>query len=195
MEVHQWILVIAIIAGVLAGIVAYRAGWRLFFFYRVRPGQPTAAAVAVAEVAKPQPKPAEPKKPVAAPRPRSEALTLLATLQREARFVDFLMESLEGYSDAQIGAVARDVHRDCAKVLERLFALAPVVPQQEGEAVEVPSGFDPAKYRLTGNVVGKPPFHGQLAHHGWEAAKCDMPVWSGKEAVARIIAPVEVELK
>ncbi len=76
---------------------------------------------AVAEPPKPQPKP-EPKKPAAAPRGRSEALTLLATLQREARFVDFIMESLEGYSDAQIGAVARDVHRDCGKVLERLFA-------------------------------------------------------------------------
>ncbi|MGC3970646.1 MAG: DUF2760 domain-containing protein [Pirellulales bacterium] len=47
-------------------------------------------------------KPAEaPKKPA-----RSDALTLLAALQREARLVDFLKEKLDGYSDAQIGAAA-----------------------------------------------------------------------------------------
>src|SRR5688500_1390014 len=49
---------------------------------------------------------------------RSEAITLLAALQREGRLVDFLKESLADYSDAQIGAVARDLHRDCGKVVE-----------------------------------------------------------------------------
>ena len=69
--------------------------------------------------------------PVAAKKPpkaaRSEAITLLATLQREARFVDFIKEPLDGYSDAQIGAAARDVHRDCGKVLDRLFAIQSLV--------------------------------------------------------------------
>ena len=40
---------------------------------------------------------------------------------REARFVDLVNESLDGYSDAQIGAAARDVLRDSKKVLDRLF--------------------------------------------------------------------------
>src|SRR5262245_5919116 len=57
---------------------------------------------------------------------RSDALTLLATLQREARLIDFLMEDLASYDDAQIGAAVRDVHRDCAAVLERIFALRPL---------------------------------------------------------------------
>src|SRR3990172_9259070 len=51
---------------------------------------------------------------------RSEAISLLAALQREARLVDFLQEPLEGYSDAQIGAAARDVHRECRGVLQRM---------------------------------------------------------------------------
>ena len=76
--------------------------------------------------------------------PASEAITLLAALQREARFVDFIQESLAGYSDAQIGAAARDVHRDCGAVLERMFALRPAVAEEEGTEVEVPAGFDPA---------------------------------------------------
>ena len=61
---------------------------------------------------------------------RSDAITLLATLQRKARFVDFIQESLAGYSDAQIGAVARDVHRDSAAVINRLFALKPAVSRR-----------------------------------------------------------------
>ena len=36
------------------------------------------------------------------------------------------------YSDAQVGAVARDVHRDCAALLNRLFAVRPAVPLEEG---------------------------------------------------------------
>ena len=136
-----------------------------------------------------------PKLPEAKRPSRSEALTLLATLQREARFVDFIMEPLEGYGDAQIGAVARDVHRDCGKTLQRLFAMESILAQEEGTEVEVPAGFDPGHYHLTGNVVGEPPFSGQLAHHGWTAKQCELPAWSGAEGSASIVAPVEVELK
>ena len=125
---------------------------------------------------------------------RSEAVTLLATLQRESRLIDFVQEPLEGYSDAQIGAAARDVHRECGKVFERLFALRPIVAAAEDAAVEVPAGFDGGRYRLTGNVTGQPPFHGRLVHHGWEAEKCQLPAWSGTPAAARVVAPVEVEL-
>ena len=184
---YPWDMIVAVVIGLVGGVVVCQLGKAL--------GRRKATArLPAGEVLAPQPK-AEPKKPVAAPRTRSEALTLLSALQREARFVDFVKEPLEGYSDAQIGAVARDVHRDCGKVLERLFALTPVTAQRESEEIEVTAGFDPARYRLTGSVEGEPPFRGRMAHHGWEATRCDLPVWSGKEATARIIAPVEVELK
>lgn len=126
---------------------------------------------------------------------RSDALTLLATLQREARLVDFVKEPLEGYSDAQVGAAAREVHRDCVAVLERLFALRPVLADEEGAEVEVAAGFDPGRYRLLGNVTGEPPFRGRMVHHGWEATVCELPTWSGTAAAARVMAAVEVELK
>lgn len=137
----------------------------------------------------PPPKP-EKKAPV-----RSEALTLLAALQREARFIDFVQENLEGFGDAEIGAVARDVHRDCGKVLQRMFAVAPAVKEQEGDAVKIPRGFDAGRYRLVGNVAGDPPYNGEVAHHGWEATRLDLPEWSGDAATARVIAPAEVEVK
>ena len=75
----------------------------------------------------------------------SEAITLLAALQREARFVDFIQESLDGYSDAQIGAVARDVHRDCGAVLTRMFALRPAVgPRRKARRWRCPPASIPA---------------------------------------------------
>lgn len=143
----------------------------------------------------PPTEPAEPTTPAApAPPQRSEAVTLLAALQREARFVDIVSESLDGYSDAQIGAAARDVLRDCGKVIERMFAVEPLASQAEGERVEVPAGYDPAEFRLTGNVSGEPPLAGQLVHAGWRATKCEVPEWSGRDASALVVAPAEVQV-
>ena len=136
------------------------------------------------------PKPAEPKRPK-----RSEALTLLAALQREARLVDFLMEPIAGYDDAQIGAAVRDIHRDSAALLERMFGVRPLESQSEGATIEVPAGFDAARYSLTGAVSGQPPHRGVLAHHGWQATRCELPSWTGSDAAALVVAPAVVELK
>jgi hypothetical protein len=136
-----------------------------------------------------------PAPPITPPKPaRSEALTLLAALQRDARFVDLVKEPLDNYGDAEIGAAARGVLRDCGAVLERMFALQPVVPEQEGAAVEVPIGFDAGRFRLTGNVTGEPPFQGRLVHHGWHATRCELPTWSGSNDAVRVIVAAEVEL-
>lgn len=126
--------------------------------------------------------------------PRSDAVTLLAALQREARFVDIVNESLDGYSDAQIGAAARDVLRDCGKVLARIFALRPMLEQEEGATVQVPAGYETECYRLTGDVSREPPFAGKLMHAGWQATKCDLPTWTGSGKGALVVAPAEVQL-
>jgi hypothetical protein len=176
---------------------AIRAFWRVLVSRDVAEAVQELLARGVVPRVRPEPvaPKVEPKRPQPKAVARSEAITLLATLQREARFVDFVKEPLDGYSDAQIGAVARDVHRDCAKVLDRLFAIAPVVGQEDGSEVEVPAGFDAGRYRLSGQVAGKPPFRGRLVHHGWEATRCELPAWSGSVAAAGIVAPVEVEMK
>ena len=132
---------------------------------------------------------------IAASPARSEAITLLAALQRESRLIDLVNESLDGYTDAQIGAAARDVLRDAGKVVERAFALEPVASVGEGQAVEIPIGYDTGQYRLTGNVSRQPPFTGQLIHAGWQATKCELPSWTGKEQAALVIAPAEVQVQ
>ena len=144
----------------------------------------------------PLPKVTTPASPPQAEKPppkpsRSDALTLLETLQREARFIDLCQDSLDAYSDEQIGAAARNVLRDSGQVLQRMFALQPVA--SEGEPLEIADGFDPARYRLTGNVA-RPPYLGRVTHGGWQATRCELPHWTGSKDSALIVAPAEVEV-
>ncbi len=127
--------------------------------------------------------------------PQIPALALMAALQREARFLDFLQEDLSAYDDAQIGAASRDVHRLCREVVTRMFAPAPLLPGEEGVPVSLPEKINPAEYALTGNVsADAPPARGTLIHHGWRATKCEIPQWTGSADDARILAPAEVEI-
>src|SRR5215475_5698951 len=158
---------------------------------------PPAAARPVTEG---KPEPARPTPAVedrprvsAAQQHRDGALAFLALLQREGRLVDFLLEPLDGFSDADIGAAARDVHRGCRKVLDQHLALEPVMPGSEEARVAVPRGFDPAEIRLIGEAKGEPPFQGTLRHHGWRVVDARLPALA--EGVDRtVIAPAEVEL-
>lgn len=135
-------------------------------------------------------KPAERKR-----RPgRNDALNVLAALQREARLVDFLNESLDAYSDAQIGTAVRDIHRDAGAAIQRMFGIGPVLDQPENAAVEVPKGYSPNRYKLTGTLEGEPPYRGTLCHHGWQAAHCEVPEWHGDEDGRMCIAPAEVQV-
>lgn len=156
--------------------------------------QPAPAITAKPELKAPE-KTVPRQEPVKKAPERSDAVNLLAALQREARLVDFLKEPIGAYSDAQIGAAVRDVHRDCGTLLERVFALRPVTEGAEGAEVAVPQGAEATRFRLVGNVSGQPPFRGKLCHHGWQATKIELPEWTGNEATSRVIAPAEVELK
>jgi hypothetical protein len=121
------------------------------------------------------------------------ALQLLAILQREGRFVDFLQEDVAGFSDAEVGAAARVVHDGCRRGLKDYLELEPVRGEAEGAAVVLERGFDPARTRVTGNVVGEPPFKGRLAHHGWQVKELRLPVLSAGHDPT-VVAPAEVEL-
>ncbi len=127
-----------------------------------------------------------------APPSDDAALRLLAALQEDGRLVDFLTESIQGYSDEQIGAATRGIHAACAKALRACVTLEPVLAGREDEAVTVPAGFDPSAVRLTGAVRGEPPFTGTLRHAGWRATAVTVPARAGLEPT--IIAPAEVEI-
>jgi hypothetical protein len=183
--------------------LAFICFWKLLFGLKL----PAEAAKFLPEGAKALPPPPEEKeKPIEKPieKPKAEtpktatlhregALAFLGLLQREGRFVDFVRESLDTYSDGDIGAAARDVHRGCRKVIEQYLTLEPVMPGAEEEKVTVPKGFDPAEVRLIGEAKGEPPYRGTLRHHGWRVVDAKLPTLT--DGVDRaVIAPAEVEL-
>jgi hypothetical protein len=142
--------------------------------------------------------PEEPPKAAPVPPPLKEtppdaALQLLALLQRDARLIDFAMENLAAYSDAEIGAAARVVHEGCRKVLSEHFTIEPVRTESEGSRITLNEGFDAAAIRLTGNVVGRAPFSGNLTHRGWRVADIRLPKLA-EHHDAKVLAPAEVEL-
>lgn len=152
------------------------------------PGRAAAPAPAAAKAVS-RPAPAAPPPPA-----RSDALALLSVLQREARLVDFLKEDIAPYADAQVGAAVRDVHRDAAAALERLFALRPVLDQPEGSEVSIPAAADNGRVRLVGNVGATAPTRGRLQHAGWQATKVELPQFTGSQDSAKIVAPAEIEV-
>lgn len=143
-------------------------------------------------------KPRAEKKPKPAPGVMKEsspdaALQLLGLMQQEARFIDFIEEDIAAYSDTDIGAAARIVHDGCHKVLSAHFELEPIRTEPENKRITLPTGFDPSAIRLTGNIVGKPPFTGALVHRGWRVTNVKLPKITENHDV-NIIAPAEVEL-
>jgi Domain of unknown function (DUF2760) len=158
-----------------------------------RADKPEKAEKPEAKPEKPEPRDDKPRKADLAAHHRDGALALLALLQREGRLIDFTGESLDGFSDADIGATARDIHRGCKKVLDQCFTFEAVMPGEEDAKVSVPKGFDPAEVRLIGEAKGEPPFKGTLRHHGWRATRAQLPALT--EGLDRaVVAPAEVEV-
>ncbi|MGC8720044.1 MAG: DUF2760 domain-containing protein [Thermodesulforhabdaceae bacterium] len=123
------------------------------------------------------------------------ALQLLSIFQREGRFIDFLREDLSLYDDAQIGAAVRNLQESWKKVFQQHFSVEPVFPEPEGSRVTIQSGFDPNKIKLTGEVIGEPPFEGVVVHRGWKLVKMDLPQIIASQRQEWIIAPAEVEVE
>jgi hypothetical protein len=117
-------------------------------------------------------------------------LTLLSTLQRDSRLVDLVTESLDNYTDEQIGGAARNVLRDARKSLDKLFGLRKLADQSEGDTIQIPDGGSPLRWRILGSADAK---RGTLTHSGWVATHCDLPQWTGSREDALVIAPAEIE--
>ena len=126
----------------------------------------------------------------------AEVVNFLGILQEKGRLVDFLMDDIKGYSDAQVGAAARVLHEGCRAVLLEHFGIRPVREESEGSKVTVPAGYAPDEYRLVGKISGQAPFSGVLVHHGWRTEWVKLPrlLRTGDDRLPTI-APSEIELK
>ena len=165
---------------------AFRAFFSLIFHGRI-------AGDILADFAPPAAAPAAPAPAVLPPVESSDrAAQLLAILQRDGRLVDFLMEDLTPYQDAQVGAAVRDVHRGCREALDKYASLAPVLDLEEGSTVNVDRDNEPARIKVVGNVAGAPPYRGILRHRGWEVARLALPPLPATGRT--VVAPAEVEV-
>ena len=127
---------------------------------------------------------------------KAEVVAFFALLQEKGRLVDFLMEELTSYDDAQVGAAARVVHQGCRQVLQEHFKITAVSEAEEGSQVTVPAGYFGDEYRIVGKLSGKPPFAGKLIHKGWKAESVKLPrIVQADDKRLPVIAPAEVEVK
>jgi Domain of unknown function (DUF2760) len=152
------------------------------------------------EQAEPESSKADAAKPMPVPATSNQAeveiVSFLATLQERGRLVDFLMEDITTYDDAQVGAAARVVHEGCKAALREHFEIRSMREENEGSSITIPVGYAADEYRLIGNIRGAGPFSGTLLHRGWKTE------WVRLPRIVRVsadrlptIAPAEVELK
>jgi hypothetical protein len=128
-------------------------------------------------------------------RAEAEVLSFLATLQEKGRLVDFLMDDVTAFDDAQVGAAARVVHEGCRAALNECITIVPVSESAEGSTVAIPAAHRADEYRLTGKLSGEGPFSGTVVHRGWKSAACKLPQVIVPDGELPCIAPAEVEVK
>ena len=161
-------------------------------------------AVFVPKPSVPAPKPvvAEAVKPaaaVAAVAPQNQAqaevVTLLGIFQEKGRFIDFLMEDIAPYSDADVGSVARAVHLGCKAALNDHFRIEAICPEGEGASVTIPAGYAADEVRLVGNLSGEAPFTGKIVHKGWRTSSVKLPrLLNADKSRLPVIAAAQVEV-
>jgi len=127
-------------------------------------------------------------------RAEAEVISFLAALQEKGRLVDFLMDDVTSYEDAQVGAAARVVHEGCRAALDEVFTIAPVTESAEGTTISVPAEHRADEYRLTGKLTGQAPFNGTVVHRGWRTTKTKLPQIIVPDGQVPCIAPAEVEV-
>jgi hypothetical protein len=140
----------------------------------------------------------EPPKPTRVEQSQTgEALILLSLLQEKGRFLDYLMEDITAFNDAQVAAASRVVHQGCAAVIKECLALSPAHSGKEGERITIEKSADPNQYRLLGKVPGAPPYSGVVMHRGWKTTRIALPRFTRPvdPAGQNIISPVEVEVR
>jgi hypothetical protein len=126
------------------------------------------------------------------PKAEPTAAQMLAVLQRDGRLVDFLMEDVAPFSDAQIGAAVRNVHAGCRDAVARYLTLEPVLASEEGARITIEPGTSAARVKVLGNVAGQPPFSGVVRHRGWMLNRTELPTLPANDPY--VIAPAEVEV-
>jgi hypothetical protein len=126
---------------------------------------------------------------------QAEVVGFLSLLQKQGRFLDFIMGDISKYPDDKVGAAARIVHQGCLKVLDEYFDMSPVYTTDEGAIVSITSDDNPRSYTILGKGGDSLPLKGKLVHKGWKTNRVNLPTRASiSDADRTIIAPAELEL-
>ena len=120
------------------------------------------------------------------------AVHVLAELQKEGRFMDFIEEDLSEYEDDEIGSSVRSIHEGCKRALEKICERDKIIDQEEESSVRVDRDYDANAIKLTGRVSDMFPLKGQLVHPGWRVKDIRLPLRS--KGLRPVLAPAEVEI-
>lgn len=128
----------------------------------------------------------------------NEIAVLLRSLQEKGRFIDFVMDDVTKYNDAQVGAAARVVHAGCKSVMSDYLKITSISTESEQSTVTLEEGYNTHEFKIIGNVKGNAPFVGKLIHKGWKVEKVNLPellqaksIPSGKEFT---VAQAEIQV-
>ena len=158
-----------------------------------RSGSTTVAAPQ--ENTKPLPEKVEETKLPETPAPATDgsAISLLATLQKDGRFIDFIEEDLSHYDDEEIGSSVRSIHEGCKKALKKIITKEKIIDQDEESTYRVNQGYNTHHIKLNGKVSDNFPLKGTLVHPGWRVTSLNLSERS--DHLKDIIAPAEVEIE
>lgn len=161
-----------------AGAAIALASGALGFTMSPTSSQPAPTPEAKSE---PEPQPAViPPAPEPAPKGiPTDGLVLVSQLQEKGRFLDFLMDDISAYPDAQVGAAARVIHQGCKGVITTAFAPQPVSSSPEGTQISLEADYNTHNYRVSGELSGEAPYTVTLQHKGWKPTQCILPEFQG----------------
>ncbi|MGB0373223.1 MAG: DUF2760 domain-containing protein [Opitutales bacterium] len=179
---------------VLAGAALSIVGGILGFFVKAPQPEPLDAPEPAPEPEVAAMPPAPEPKPAGVP---TDGLVLVSLLQEKGRFLDFLMDDISAYPDAQVGAAARIIHQGCKTVVSGAFAPVPVADSAEQSSITLEADFDKSAYRITGELAGDGPYSAVLEHKGWKPTQCVLPEFQGELSSPDeyVFAPAQVSVR
>lgn len=122
-------------------------------------------------------------------------MSVLSSLQKHGRFLDFVMGDISSLPDDRVGAAARVVHQGCQGILKQYFDFRPVFEKTEGEQVTLDKSMAPGNFRLVGGEAADLPVTAKLLHKGWRTTKVNLPQRiTTDQATKDVIVPAELQL-
>ena len=122
-------------------------------------------------------------------------LDFIELLQRNGRFMDFVMGDITSIDDQTVGAASRVVHQGLSSLVKEFMSVESIRNEAEGESVQVGSDEALFNYNFIGGDDLSLPKEGRLVHKGWRISKLNLPKRTeDRSAQDKVVQRAEVEI-